>query len=85
MWFKLIGIVSTSLIFISYGILWYRKGLSSKAQYDFKEDFKHSFLTPHSPYSSHFNLNDSKPRRIGPFMVILGGIGILVVGLIKII
>ena len=82
MWIKLIGIISTSLIFISYGILWYRKSLSSEQPYDFKEDFKHSFLTPHRPYSNHLNFNE--PRRIAPVMVIIAGIVILVVGLIKI-
>ena len=84
MWFKLIGTVCISAIFISYGILWYRKSLSSEEHYDFKEDFKHSFLTPHWTYSNHFNFNDSTPRRIAPVIMILGGIGILVVGLIKI-
>lgn len=84
MWFKLIGIVSTSLLFISYGLIWYRKSLSSEEPYDFKEDFKYTFLTIHRKYSNHFNWNESKPRRIAPIMIIVGGIGILVVGLVKI-
>jgi hypothetical protein len=84
MWIKLIIIVSISSLFISYGMLWYRKGLSSKKPYDSKEDFKYSFLTPHWKYSNYYNWNDSTPRRIVPVMLILGGIGILVVGLIKI-
>lgn len=82
MWFKLILLVSISLVIISYGVLWYRKSLTSDDRYDFKEDFKRSFLTPHLKYSGFFN--DSKPRRIVPAMIILGGIGILAVGLIKI-
>jgi len=71
-----------SLIFISYGVHWYRKSLSSVDRYDFKEDFINSFLTPHWKYSRY--LDDSKPRRIVPALFILGGIGILAVGLIKI-
>ena len=84
MWFKLIGIVFISSIFISYGLIWYRKSLSSADHYNFKEDFKYSFLTLHRSYSNYFNMNDDKPRKIVPVMVILGGIGTLVVGLIKI-
>ena len=82
MWLKLFLLVSISLIFISIGILWYRKSFSSEDRYDFKEDFKRSFLTPHLKYSGFFN--DGKPRRIVPAIMILGGIGILAVGLIKI-
>lgn len=79
---RLVVLISISSIFISSGILWYRKSLSSEDRYDSKEDFKHTFLTPHWTYSAH--LNDGKPRRIAPVIAILIGIGILVVGLIKI-
>ena len=82
MWFKIILLVSISLITISYGILWYRKSFSTEDRYDFKEDFKRSFLMPHWKYSGFYN--DGKPRRIVPAIIILGGIGILVVGLTKI-
>jgi hypothetical protein len=82
MWLRLIVLISISLIFISSGVIWFRKSLSSAAHYDFKEDFKHTFLTPHLKHSSHHN--DNKHARIVPVMTILGGIGILVVGLIKI-
>jgi hypothetical protein len=51
--------------------------------YDFKEDFKHTFLTPHWKYTNH--LNDGKPRRIAPVIAILIGMGILVVGFIKVV
>jgi hypothetical protein len=84
MWFKLIGIVSVALIFIIDGIICYRRSLSSDVQYDFKEDFKHSFLTLHRRHSSHHNYDKSRPRRIVPVMFIVGGIGFLIVGLIKI-
>jgi hypothetical protein len=84
MWLGLIIVVSISSLFISYGILWYRKGLSSEERYSFKEDFQYSFLTPHWKYSNYFNWNDSKPRKIVPVMLIFGGIGMLVVGLVKI-
>jgi hypothetical protein len=84
MWFKLIVIVSISSMFIFYGIIWYRNGLASKERYDFKEDFKYSFLTIHRKYESYFNWKDSTPRRIMPVMIIIGGVGMLVYGLIKI-
>lgn len=82
MWLRLIVLISISSIFISSGILWFRKSLSSADSYDFKEDFMHTFLTPHWKYSNH--LNDGKPRRIAPVIAILIGMGILVVGLIKV-
>ena len=82
MWLKLILLVSIWLIIIAYGVSWFRKSFSSENRYDFKEDFKRSFLTPHWKYSGFFN--DSEPRRIVPVIIILGGIGILVIGLIKI-
>jgi hypothetical protein len=82
MWLRLIGIISISSIFISYGVLTYRKSLSSDDEYDFKADFKHTFLTPHWKHSSHHN--DNKHKRIFPAMMVIGGIGILVVGLIAV-
>ncbi len=82
MWFKLILLISISLIFVSYGVLWYGKSVNFGARYDFKEDFKHTFFTPHGTYSGFFN--DGKPRRIVPALLVLGGIIILAVGLIKI-
>jgi hypothetical protein len=82
MWFKLLLLICISLIFISYGALWLRKSLSSGDRYNFKEDIKHCFLTPRWKYSGY--INDGKPRRIAPAIIILGGIAILVVGLIKI-
>ncbi len=82
MWIRPIVIIIISSIFIFSGILWFRKSLASKDYYDFKKDFKHTFLTPHLKHSSHHN--DNKHARIVPIMIILGGIGILVVGLIKI-
>jgi hypothetical protein len=79
---RLLVLISISSIFIFSGILWLRKSLSSADSYDFKEDVKHTFLTPHWTYSNHFN--DGKPRRIAPVIAILIGMGILVVGLIKV-
>lgn len=81
MWLKLIILISISLAIVSYGVLWFRKSLSSEIRYSFKEDFKRSFLTPHWSYSAFFN--DGKPRRIVPAIVVIAGIGILAVGLIK--
>ena len=85
MWLKLIIIVSISIIFIFYGVLWFIKSLYSKVRYDFKEDIKYSFMTPHWSYSGFFNFDETRPRRVVPAMLVLGGIGILVVGLLKII
>ena len=82
--FKLLVIISISSIFIFHGVAWYRKGLSCKEPYDFKEDFKHSFLTPYWGNASYFGKNDRKPRKIFPVIYIVGGIGILIVGLIQI-
>jgi len=82
MWIKLIVLISISSIIISFGIIWYRKSFSSEDHYDFKEDFKRSFLSLHWKYSGFFN--DAKPRRIVPSIIILGGVGILIVGLNKI-
>ena len=78
---KLFLLICISLAFVSCGALWYRRSLSSGDRYDYKEDAKHSFLTPHWNYSGY--VNDGKPRRIVPVMIILGGIAILIVGLIK--
>jgi len=82
--FKLLVIIAISSIFIFHGLAWYRKGLSSKEPYDFKEDFKASFFTPYWSNATHLKMNDGKPRKIFPIMYILGGIGILIVGLFKI-
>ena len=84
MWLKLIILFLISSFFIFYGAVWFRRSISSKEHYDFKEDFKYSFLTLHWKYANYYNWNDSKPRRIVPVMIILGGIGMLIVGLIKI-
>ena len=83
MWFKIIILITLSSVMILYGVLWYIKSFSSNDRYDFKEDFRRSFLTPHWTYEAFFN--DDKPRRIVPIIMILGGIVILIVGLIKII
>jgi hypothetical protein len=85
MWIKLVIIFSVSFLLIFYGVLWFGKSLSSKVRYDFKEDIKYSFITPHWSYSGFFNFDANRPRRIVPVMLVLGGVGILVVGLFKII
>ena len=78
---KLFLLICISLAFVSCGALWHRRAPSSGDRYDYKEDAKHSLLTPHWKYSGY--INDGKPRRIVPVMIILGGIAILIVGLIK--
>lgn len=82
MWIKLILLILVSCVIILYGMNLYKRGLTSSAPYDFKEDFKHTFFTPHLKYSSH--LKDDKPRKIAPVVLILGGVGILAVGILKI-
>ena len=82
--FKLLVIISISSIFIFHGVAWYRKGLSCKEAYDFKEDFKQSFLTPYWGNASHLSKDDSKPRKIFPVIYIVGGIGILIIGFVQI-
>lgn len=79
---KLIVLISISTIFISCGVFGYKKSLSSSEGYNFIKDFKHTFITPHWRYSSHHN--DGNQRRIVPVMMIIGGVGIMVVGLIRV-
>ena len=85
MWIKFVIIFSTTLLLISFGVVWFGKSLSSKVRYHFKEDIKYSFITPHWSYSGFFNFDESRPRRIVPALLVLGGIGIMAVGLLKII
>lgn len=82
MWFKSIILIFISITFISCGILWFRKSLSSSEAYNFKEDFKYTFVMYHWKYSGHHN--PGTHRRIIPVMMIIGGIGIIAVGVIKI-
>jgi hypothetical protein len=78
---KLAVLIVVSAIAISFGVAWYRRGLAAEQPYDFREDFKHTFITPHLDYSGY--LNDGKPRRIAPMIVILGGVGLLVWGAVR--
>lgn len=81
-WLKLIILISIASVFIVRGLLWFRESMTPEENYDFWEDFKDSFLTLHWKYSDY--LNDGQPRRIVPIMMILGGVGILVIGIVKI-
>jgi hypothetical protein len=80
---KIIIILFVSSIFIFYGVLWFSKSLSSKVRYDFKEDIKYTFFTPHWKYSGFFNFDENRPRRIVPVLMIVSGIVILTLGLCK--
>lgn len=76
---KTIILISFATALIGFGVIWFQKSLSGDEPYDFREDFRHSFLTPHWTYSAF--LNDGKPRRIAPTILIIGGLGLLVVSL----
>lgn len=78
---KLIFLIFFSWVMVLYGVIWYRRGLSADDPYDLKEDFKHTFLRLRGSYSG--SLEDGKPRKIAPVILIIGGIGVLVIGLIK--
>jgi hypothetical protein len=83
MWIKITILISFSLAMIAYGIFWFSKSFSLENRYDFNEDLKKSFFSIHWKNEGFFN--DNRPRRIIPIMLILGGIGILCLGLIKVI
>lgn len=83
MWAKLICLFLISCSLIFYGASWFRDSISSDKQYNFKDDFKHTFLTLHSTYSN-FLRSEGKPQKIAPIMIIISGLGILVAGLVKI-
>jgi hypothetical protein len=83
MWTKLICLILISCSLITYGVFWYRKDNPSNEQYNFKDDFKHTFLTPHWTYSDFLQSEDNH-QKIAPILIILGGLVILVIGLIKI-
>ena len=78
---RLLLLICISLALICCGALWYGRSLSSGDRYDCKEDMKRTFLTPHWKYSGY--LNDGRPRRVVPAMLILAGIALLVAGLMK--
>lgn len=59
------------------GFVWYRSSKDHPRPYSFREDFTHTFLTPHFKYSAHHN--DGGNRRIVPMMLMLSGPFILAV------
>ena len=78
--YKLILLVLFSFTVIIYGLILYKRSLYYDDIYEFKEDLKRNFLTIRWSYSPH---ND-KSSRVAPAMIVVVGLGILVVGLIKI-
>ena len=68
-----------SSAFILYGIQALRKVLSFDEEYDFREDFNDCFFT----MSFGAGGKPKKNSRIHPIMWIVVGLGILVIGLIK--
>lgn len=70
-------IVAFAFAFSGFGFLWFRSCRNHPDPYSFREDFRHTFLTPHLKYSGHHT--DGGHRRIVPIMLMLSGPFILVV------
>jgi hypothetical protein len=78
---RLALLVAVSGAFIVAGVLWWRAGLRSGQPWRLEEDLQATFLRPR--LGSTADLQDGRPRRIAPFMLMVGGILILAIGLCR--
>ena len=72
---KVYILAAIAVVALIWGILWVAKSFSPEAKYDFWEDARRSFFAPHRSYEGFYN--DGKPRRIVPWILILGTLGLL--------